>query len=54
MAKLKIDTDAKLIRMLNTNQMEDDLSNYVVSTYYIFNRPDWDEFARNANSILSR
>ena len=54
MAKLKIDTDAKLIRMLNTNQMEDDLSNYVVSTYYIFNRPDWDEFARNANSIFNK
>ena len=54
MAKLKIDTDAKLIRMLNTNQMEDDLSNYVVSTYYIFNRPDWDKFARNANSIFNK
>lgn len=46
--------DAKIAQQLDALDEDCDLSNYIVSTYYIFNRPDWDDLAKRANSVRNK
>lgn len=52
--KKQVNQVIKAINEINANEPDNDLSNYVVSTFYVFNKPDWDQLARNANSLFNR
>src|SRR5699024_7600949 len=47
-------TDADLITWLDqTDNKLSESPNCLTSTYYVFNRPDWDEIARQANNLYN-
>ena len=50
----KLKTDADLITWLDqTDSKLDESPNCLTSTYYVFDRPDWDEIARQANNLYN-